>query len=403
MAADYYEILGVDHNADAKTIKRAFLKKARQLHPDVNDAPDAEEKFKEVNEAYSVLSDDTKRANYDAYGNPDGPGGFGGGSGYVDMSDIFGGMGMGDIFSSFFGGAAGGAAGARKVRTRGRDMGISLRISLAEAAAGCTKTIAYDRLAPCDDCDGSGLGEGGAVTTCERCHGTGQVVTVQRTILGQMQTQTSCPVCGGTGHIVDHPCDTCGGQGRTPSHETVSVDIPAGVRTGAQIRVEGKGEAGVRGDQSGDLLVSIEVRQDEVFHRQGDDLFVERSVDAISAMVGCEFDINGILAGERVHVEIPAGCQYGQQVLISGFGMPRGVGSARGDLVVVVRVVVPDDLSDDEQATLANLARARSVDLGDPAVQDESADETSSASKDSAERRRRSPRPRKTSKKKGHK
>ena len=165
---DYYEILGVDRDADQRTIKRAFLKKAREVHPDVSDDPDAEQKFKEVNEAYSVLSDEQKRANYDRFGTPDGPGG----SGYVDFSDIFGGMGMDDIFSSFFGGGGRSGRGGRTARRRGRDMAISLTISLEEAALGCTKTVTYDRLAPCEDCQGSGLADGAQETTCPRCHGT---------------------------------------------------------------------------------------------------------------------------------------------------------------------------------------------------------------------------------------
>ena len=214
-STDYSAILGVERDADAKTIKRACLKKARVLHPDVNKEPDAEEKFKEVNEAYSVLSDERKRANYDRYGTAEGPGGFG--SDYVDMSDIFGGgFGINDIFDSFFGGGQGGGS-SRAARTRGRDMGITLRVTLEEAAAGCTKTIAYDRLAPCDDCGGTGVAEGGHVKTCDRCHGTGRVVEVQRTIFGQMQTQTTCPACQGSGKVVDKPCETCEGQGRTPS------------------------------------------------------------------------------------------------------------------------------------------------------------------------------------------
>ena len=180
---DYYEVLGVDHDADARTIKRAFLKLARKLHPDVSDAPDAEERFKEVNEAYTVLSDDQKRANYDRYGDPNGPAGFG--SDYVDVSDIFGGggFGFGDIFGR----------GGAQARTRGRDMGIHLRITLAEAAAGCKKTVSYERLAPCDDCGGTGVAEGGHAKTCDRCHGSGRVVEVQRTIFGQMQSQSTCP------------------------------------------------------------------------------------------------------------------------------------------------------------------------------------------------------------------
>ena len=357
---DYYEVLGVDHDADARTIKRAFLKKARTLHPDVNKAPDAEEKFKEVNEAYSVLSDEQKRANYDRYGDPDGPGGFGGAG--VDVSDIFGGFGMDDIFSSFFGGGAG---GGRAARTAGRDMGITLRVSLAEAASGCTKTVAYDRLAPCDDCNGSGCAEGGHVTTCSRCHGTGRVVTVQRTILGQMQTQSECPECHGTGHTIDHPCETCGGQGRTPNHETVKIEVPAGVHSGQTLTVEGFGEAGVRGDRSGDLIVRVEVVEGDRFQRQGDDLFCVEDVTALEAMVGCTLDVEGVLADERVSVRVPRGCQPGQHVEVEGYGMPRQGSRARGKLVVVVNVVVPSDLSADDLETLRSIAEARGERVGE--------------------------------------
>lgn len=356
---DYYEVLGVDHDADARTIKRAFLKKARTLHPDVNKAPDAEEKFKEVNEAYSVLSDEQKRANYDRYGDPDGPAGFGGAG--VDVSDIFGGFGMDDIFSSFFGGGAG---GGRAARTAGRDMGITLRVSLAEAASGCTKTVAYDRLAPCDDCNGSGCAEGGHVTTCSRCHGTGRVVTVQRTILGQMQTQSECPACHGTGHTIDRPCETCGGQGRTPNHETVKIDVPAGVHSGQSLRVEGFGEAGVRGDTSGDLIVRIEVIEGDRFQRQGDDLFCVEDVTALEAMCGCTLDVEGVLADEHVSVRVPAGCQPGQHVEVNGYGMPRQGSAARGKLVVVVNVVVPTDLSADDLETLRSIAEKRGERVG---------------------------------------
>ena len=337
---DYYEVLGVDRSADQRTIKRAFLKLARSLHPDVNKEPDAEERFKEVNEAYSVLSDERKRSNYDQYGNPDGPGGFG--SEYVDMSDIFGG-GFGDIFESFFGGGAG--RGAQAARTRGRDMGITLRISLAEAASGCTKTIAYDRLSPCDDCDGTGVADGGHETTCEHCHGTGQVVEVQRTIFGPMQSKGPCPVCHGSGRMIDHPCDTCQGEGRTPSHETVRVEIPAGVHSGQSIRVEARGEAGVRGDAAGDLVVSIQILENEGFERHGDDLYVVREIDALDAILGTVIRMNGILKGESIRVTIPQGCQYGQQVRVDGKGMPQLGTGVRGDLIVVVEVKTPQDLT----------------------------------------------------------
>lgn len=353
---DYYEVLGVSRDADQKTIKRAFLKLARQLHPDVNKAPDAEEKFKEVNEAYTVLSDERKRANYDRYGNADGPQGFG--SDYVDMSDIFngGGFGINDIFDSFFGGGASGSQAGRAARTRGRDMAISIRISLAEAAAGCTKTIAYDRLAPCDDCNGTGTAPGGHEKQCDRCHGTGRVVEVQRTIFGQMQTQTTCPVCHGTGRVVDKPCETCEGQGRTPSHETVKVEIPAGVHSGQTIRLHGYGEAGVRGDTSGDLVVSVQVEEDARFERQGDDLFTTVEVDSIQAILGTTVTIDGILKNEKVNVEVPAGCQYGQQVEVARHGMPRLNSRARGKLIAIVQVRTPQDLKEDELKLVRELA-----------------------------------------------
>ena len=356
---DYYEVLGVDRDADQKTIKRAFLKLARTLHPDVNKAPDAEERFKEVNEAYSVLSDERKRSNYDRYGSAEGPGGFG--ADYVDMSDFFGGGGFGinDIFDSFFGGGASARGGSRPARTRGRDMGITLRITLAEAASGCTKTIAYDRLAPCDDCDGSGVGEGGHETTCTRCNGTGRVVEVQRTIFGQMQTQSVCPECGGSGKVVDKPCETCDGQGRTPSRETVEVEIPAGVHSGQSITVPGKGEAGVRGDESGDLVVRIEVEASEVFERQGDDLFCEVRVDALQAIVGTSIEMDGILEGDEVVVEVPAGCEFGQHVTVEGLGMPRLGSNARGNLIAVVRVVSPEGLGDADLDAIRKIVEAR--------------------------------------------
>ena len=357
---DYYEVLGVSKDADVRTIKRAFLKLARKLHPDVSSEPDAEERFKEVNEAYSVLSDDEKRANYDRYGDPNGPSGFG--SDYVDVSDIFGGsgFGFGDIFDSFFGGAGRGGSGAQ-ARTRGRDMGIRLQITLEEAAAGCTKTLAYERLAPCDDCGGTGAAEGGHMATCSRCHGTGRVVEVQRTIFGQMQTQSACPDCGGTGHVIDHPCETCGGQGRTPSREKVEVKIPAGIHSGQTVSVAGKGEAGLRGDACGDLVVSVEVKADDRFERQGDDLFCTVKVDALQAILGTTVTLDGIMAGEKVEVEVPAGCQFGQQVRVERRGMPRQGSSARGALVAVVQVEVPRDLTKKQLLTVSALVAERTL------------------------------------------
>lgn len=357
---DYYDVLEVAKDADAKTIKRAFLRKARVLHPDVSDDPHAEEKFKEVNEAYSVLSDEQKRSNYDRYGDASGPSGYG--SDYVDVSDIFGGSGFGinDIFDSFFGGGA--SRGGRVTRTRGRDMGIKLAITLEEAAAGCKKTISYDRLAPCDDCGGTGFSKGGSLKPCGRCHGTGVVTTVQNTIFGQMQSQATCPDCGGTGQVVDKPCETCDGQGRTPSKETVSVKVPAGVRTGDTVRVKDKGETGVRGDASGDLVVSVEVLKHDRFERQGDDLYCAVKIDSLQAIVGTSVSIDGILAGERVEIKVPAGCQYGDQVIAERHGMPRKGLVSRGRLVAVVRVETPTDLTRTQMLDVAALVAGRTPD-----------------------------------------
>ncbi len=365
---DYYEVLGVDKDADARTIKRAFLKLARTLHPDVNKEPDAEEKFKEVNEAYSVLSDDQKRANYDRYGDPNGPSGFG--SDYVDVSDIFGGsgFGFGDIFDSFFGGGAGRGGAAGQARTRGRDMGIHLQITLEEAAAGCTKTLSYERLAPCDDCNGTGAAEGGRMQTCSRCHGSGRVVEVQRTIFGQMQAQSTCPDCGGSGQVIDRPCETCEGQGRTPSREKVEVKIPAGIHSGQTVSVEGKGEAGLRGDACGNLVVSVDIKASERFERQGDDLYCTVKVDSLQAILGTTVVIDGILEGEQATIEVPAGCQFGQQVVVERRGMPRMGMIARGNLVAVVQVETPTDLTKAQLLAISALEAERSLAAGGPAA-----------------------------------
>lgn len=352
---DYYEVLGVERDADARTIKRAFLKKAREVHPDVSDDPDAEMKFKEVNEAYSVLSDEQKRANYDRFGTADGMGG----SGYVDFSDIFGGMGMDDIFSSFFGGGAAGGHAGRQQRRQGRDMAISLSVTLEEAAQGCTKTISYDRLAPCEDCHGTGLSEGAKEEPCKRCHGTGYVTQVQRSIFGQVQSSAPCPDCHGEGTVIDHPCDMCDGQGRTPTHEKLDIKVPAGISSGRQLRVSGYGEAGYRGAPAGDLIVSVEVERHDRFERHGDDLYLDLSVSMVQAALGCTVEVDGIMPDERVSVHVPAGSQPGALVTVEGRGMPRiGGGGARGRLVARVKVVVPTELSAEARQALERYEEA---------------------------------------------
>lgn len=358
MAKDLYEILGVSKDASDAEIKKAFRRRARELHPDVNKAADAEDQFKELNEAYDVLSDPNKRAQYDRFGTIPGAagGGYGGGSGYVDFDDLFGGGfgGMGDIFSSFFGGRGG--QGGRPARKEGRDMGVGLRITLEEVARGVEKEIVYDRLAPCPDCKGTGLGENGKVVTCPECGGKGRVVSVQRTFLGDMQTATTCKKCNGTGSSIENPCPECEGQGRVPDRQRVTVKVPAGIRDGQQLRVGGFGEAGIQGAQAGDLIVTCRVQPHEFFERDGDDLHGRANVSFIQAILGAEIEIDGIMPDEKVQVRIPAGCQNEQVVRVKGFGMPRLKSDIRGNMYVHVNVVIPEKITKKQRELLEKLA-----------------------------------------------
>lgn len=354
MTRDLYEVLGVSKNATEDEIKKAFRKRARELHPDVNKAADAEDQFKELNEAYDVLSDVNKRAQYDRFGTVPGASGGGYGGSYVDLEDLFGGGfgGMGDIFSSFFGGGA----GRTTMRKEGRDMGVGLRLTLEEVAVGAKKEIVYDRLAPCPDCGGSGLGENGQEITCPECNGKGRVVTVQRTFLGDMQTATTCNTCGGTGKTIDNPCPECEGQGRVPDRQHVTVEVPVGIRDSQQLRLSGFGEAGMHGAASGDLIVTCRIQPHEFFERDGDDLHARANISIVQASLGAEIEINGIFKDEQVKVRIPEGCQNEQVVTVRGFGMPRFKSTSRGDMLVHINVVIPKKVSKREREILEELA-----------------------------------------------
>lgn len=348
---DLYQILGVDRNASEADIKRAFRHKARELHPDVNKSPNAEDEFKELNEAYDVLSDANKRAQYDRFGTI--PGAAGSGPGYVDFEDIFGGFGgMGDIFSSFFGGGT----ARQQVSRDGRDMSLGITVTLKEAAAGMSKELIYDRLAPCSDCDGTGIGEGGSEETCTRCNGTGHITQMQRTLFGDMQATSVCPECEGTGKIISGACEECQGQGRVPDRQKVSVEIPAGIRDGQQMRVPDLGEAGMRGAASGDLIVTVRIAPDEFFQREGDDLHVVVDVPMVQAALGARIEVDGILEDEVVEVRIPEGTQTGDVIKVKGFGMPRLRSSSRGNLFVHADVKIPKKLNKKERALLEKLA-----------------------------------------------
>ncbi|MDR1422148.1 MAG: molecular chaperone DnaJ [Coriobacteriales bacterium] len=361
MASDYYKILEVARDATDSEIKKAFYRKARELHPDVNKSPDAEERFKELNEAYDVLSDTGKRAQYDRYGSVGSQGG-GGGYQYVDLDDLFGsGFGMGDLFSTFFGGAAHGRAA---IRREGRDMGVGLKLTLEEVATGAKKEIVYDRLAPCETCKGTGLAEGGKMVACANCKGSGRVISIQRTFLGDMQTQTTCPECGGTGQTIDIPCPDCEGQGRLPDRQRITVEVPHGIRDGQQLRLMGYGEAGLHGAVAGNLIVTVRVEQHRSFQRDGDDLHVRRQVSITQATLGARVEVDGILPNEKVEVEIPEGCQNEQVIRVKGRGMPRFKKDTRGDLYAHVLVIIPKNLTKRQQELLEDLAAEFGDEIG---------------------------------------
>lgn len=356
MAKDLYEILGVDKNANDAEIKKAYRRKARELHPDVSDDPNAEEKFKDLNEAYDVLSDPNKRAQYDRFGTipgaASGPGAGPFGGGYVDLEDLFGGgFGINDIFSSFFGGSGSGSSS----NPEGRDMSVGLRLSLEEIATGTKKEIVYDRLAPCDECHGTGLGEHGEKITCKNCDGKGHVVSVQQTFLGQMQTQSVCPECKGQGQTINNPCSECDGQGRVPDRQRVSVEVPPGIRNGQQLRVNGYGEAGRNGARSGDLIVTCKIMPHEYFERDANNLLCRINISFLQAILGDTIEINGIFKDEKVKIKIPKGTQNGDVISSKNCGLPRMNSEARGNLYAQVNIEIPKRISKKERDVLQKI------------------------------------------------
>ncbi|MCL1879571.1 MAG: molecular chaperone DnaJ [Actinomycetia bacterium] len=360
MSADYYAILGVSRDATESEIKKAFYRKARELHPDVNKAADAEERFKELSEAYDVLSDANKRSQYDRFGTVSSSSG---GHQYVDFDDLFGsGFGMGDLFSQFFGGASHGRA---SIRQEGRDMGVGLKLSLEEVALGVKKEIVYDRLTPCESCEGTGVGPGGQTVTCECCHGSGRVISVQHTFLGDMQTQSSCPDCGGTGKTIDQPCPDCDGQGRLPDRQRVTIEVPKGIRDGQQLRLSSFGEAGLHGARAGNLIVTVRIEPHQRFQREGDNLHATVQTSITQATLGAHLSVQGILPDEVVDIEVPTGCQHGQVIRVRDKGLPKMRKESRGDLFAHVEVQVPKHLNGRQKELLEELARELGDDVGE--------------------------------------
>lgn len=349
---DYYEVLGVERTASPAEIRSAFRKLAAKYHPDVNPGDhQAEERFKELNEANEVLSSPEKRPLYDQFGH-DGPSGGLGAEGF----------GMGDIFDMFFGSAGrsgtGGAERARQQATLGADLRYDLEITLEEAAFGLEKTLHLSRLEPCDVCNGSGAKEGSKPQTCPTCQGAGQVRHVQNTILGSFQTVTPCTRCKGEGQIVADPCGACRGQGRVRQTHDHVIRVPAGVDTGMQLVEHGQGDAGLRGGQRGDLYVVIFVEPHPHFTRRGQDVIFEASVTFAQAALGDTFEIPVLGGTEKITV--PEGTQPGTTVRLRGKGLPdvNRRASERGDQIVVVKLQVPTRLNDEQRRLLRQFAHA---------------------------------------------
>jgi len=341
---DYYEVLGVSRTASLEDIKKSYRRLARQYHPDVNKTSDAEEKFKEIAEAYSVLSDSDKRSRYDRFG----PEGLNGGP---DMSG-FGAMDMGDLLNQFFGGAA--RSGGRPAAERGSDIRYDLQITLEEAATGVEKAIRVTRARMCASCEGSGAAPGTPPESCPACRGTGQLRHTQQTILGSFATVAPCMQCGGTGRIIRDPCDSCGGEGRVMVEDEVPVRVPAGIEDGTRIQIRGAGESGVRGGPAGDLYVFTFVKEHERFERRGRELYAEMPITFAQAALGDTMKVDTLFGEDEIH--IPAGTQTGTPFRIAGAGMPGLHGRGRGDLHVIVRIVTPKNLTEEQKDLLRRFA-----------------------------------------------
>lgn len=349
---DYYEVLGVEKSASDADIKKAYHSLAKKYHPDMNPGnAEAEQKFKEVNEAYAVLSDQDKRQKYDTYGH-DAFDPTSGGTGFGGFDFDMGGF--GDIFSSFFGG---GASSSRRNNgpVRGDDVGARITVSFEEAVFGVKKEVSYKRMQKCSDCSGSGAAKGCTPKTCSKCSGTGQIRVQQRTPLGVIQTQRSCDACGGQGKIIENPCKTCRGTGSVQATKTLEVSIPAGIDNGQRISLRGQGCDGLRGGSAGDLLITVNVRPHPLFERNGFDIYCEVPITFTEATLGAQIDIPTLEGTEKYTV--PEGTQTGTTFTLKQKGVPYvNNPSRRGDLIFDVVIEVPKNLSNAQKDKLREFA-----------------------------------------------
>lgn len=361
MAKDYYKSLGVEKNASPEEIKKAFKKAAMQHHPDRQGGD--EKKFKEINEAYQVLSDADKRQRYDQFGSDfEQQGGFGGGAGWEDFmraargqqgggfSFDFGGMDFGDAFGEMFG-FGGGRSGTREAR--GRDMQVEVALDFKEAAFGVQKDITLKKQMACDTCKGSGGEPGASIDTCKTCNGQGRTTQTQRTFLGAVQTLVTCATCHGRGKFPSKKCGSCGGGGIKPQSVTVQVKIPAGIDDGQSIRLTGHGEAAPHNGTSGDLYVSVHVKPSKVFHREGYDVFTDKDISFADAVLGAKMEVETL--DGNVNVLVPEGTESGQLIRLKEKGVPHVNGRGRGDQYVKVKIRVPRKVSKTVKKSLEDL------------------------------------------------
>lgn len=358
---DYYEVLGVSKGAAADEIKKAYRKVAMQYHPDRNPGDKAaEEKFKEAAEAYEVLSDSDKRAQYDRFGHAGVSGngrGFGGGQNMEDIFSQFGDIFGEDIFGSFFGGGGGRSRGGQRARgTRGSNLRIKLKLNYEEIAKGVTKNIKVKKYVGCTTCNGSGAKDSSSVQTCSTCGGSGQVRKVTSTFLGQMQTVTTCPTCNGEGSTITAKCGSCKGEGRVYGEETVTIDIPAGVQEGMQLNVSGRGNAGERGGMPGDLVILIEEEPHKELQREGLNVAYELHLSFPDAVFGTQLEVPTI--DGRAKIKIPPGTQSGKIFRLKGKGFPAVNSYEKGDQLVHVNVWTPQNISSEEKTMLEKLAHS---------------------------------------------
>ncbi len=354
---DYYEVLGVSKTATDQEIKRAYRKLAKQYHPDISQEANAEEKFKEAQEAYDVLSDEQKRAGYDRYGHAGAEGFGGGGQGFGGFGGGAGGF--EDIFESMFGGGGFGGfggggfsqGGGRTSAQRGQDLKQSITLTFEEAAFGVTKEITVNRDEECTKCGGSGARSKDDIQTCGRCHGQGHVTEVQNTILGRMQTQRPCPECHGSGKQIKHKCDQCHGRGVVNKSKTIEVKVPAGIDDGQQIRLSGQGEAGRNGGPAGDLYVAFRVRAHDFFVRDGFDLRCEVPVTYSQAVLGAEIEVPTLTG--KVVLKVPEGTQPGTEFRVRDKGIKYINREMHGDLYVKIKLIVPKKVSSKQRELLA--------------------------------------------------